>query len=124
MGETAYWRLRPNAPQPGAPLGPAEEIAEGSAREYSFGRGRSAFRMFVVRHLREYRGYLNICPHFSLPLNHEPDAFMSDGLIVCTRHFARFRPLDGMCVEGACEGSHLDPVPVEIGADGMLRIAG
>jgi hydroxyquinol 1,2-dioxygenase len=121
-GNAAYWQLRPNAPAAGALLGPAGEVPEGGAKAYRFGRGRSAVQMFVVRHEGQVRGYLNICPHFSRPLNHDPDAFLADGLIVCVRHFARFRPHDGLCVEGACEGSHLDPVPVVIDAEGMLRI--
>ncbi|WP_232492691.1 Rieske (2Fe-2S) protein [Novosphingobium kaempferiae] len=117
-----YWRLRPNAPLIGTDLCPADAITEGRAREFRFGRGRSMFRMFVVRHEGALRGYLNLCPHFSLPLNHEPDQFMIDGVILCVQHFARFSPLDGLCIDGACEGSHLDAVPVTVGTDGILRI--
>lgn len=93
-------------------LGSAEDVPEGGARGYQFGRGRSAFGMFVVRKNGSVRGYLNLCPHFSLPLNHVPHQFVSEGRIMCVQHFARFRLEDGYCTEGACEGRYLDPVPV------------
>lgn len=117
------WRSRPNAPEPGTVLGAAQEVPEGGAREYRFGRGRSAFGMFVVRTGGSVRGYLNLCPHFSLPLNHARDHFVVDGQIMCFQHFARFRLQDGFCFEGACEGRHLDPVPV-IERQGILFIGG
>lgn len=120
--ERDYWRLRPNAPASGALLGPVDDVPEGGAREYHFGRGRSAFHMFVVRHQGQLRGYLNLCPHYSMPLNHAPDSFVADDHIVCVQHFARFRPLDGLCVEGACVGGYLSPVPVVADDAGVLRI--
>ena len=69
------------------------------------------------------RGYLNLCPHFSLKLNQRGEQFLNDdgSLIRCTQHFAEFRIADGFCVAGACEGSFLDPVPVHV-ADGHLVI--
>lgn len=108
---------------PGTVLGPLVEIPEGKGREYVFGRGKSAFSMFVVRQGAEVWGYLNICPHFSLPLNYRAGEFMNeDGtLIRCSMHFAEFRIEDGACVAGAAEGCALDPVPVEV-VDGMVRI--
>lgn len=80
------------------------------------------FRMFVIRHKNLLLAYLNICPHFALPLNHEPHSFMAEGHILCVQHFARFRPQDGLCIEGACEGSRLDAIPLYQDADGTLRI--
>jgi nitrite reductase/ring-hydroxylating ferredoxin subunit len=118
-----YWRLRPRAPSPGTVLGPLEEVAEATGREYLFGRGKSAFSMFVVRRGKRVWGYLNICPHFSLPLNHRENAFLNPQgtLIRCTMHFAEFRVDDGLCVSGACEGCSLDPVPLII-ENGEIRI--
>lgn len=122
QGDGEYWRLRPHAPPLGAELCPADQIAEGQAKEFQFGRGRNVFRMFVIRHDGLARAYLNLCPHFSLPLNREPDQFMVDGLIVCLQHFARFKPADGLCIDGACEGSRLDTVPIHETESGVLRI--
>jgi nitrite reductase/ring-hydroxylating ferredoxin subunit len=122
-GDPTYWRLRPRAPSPGTVLGPLDEIPEGKGREYVFGRGKSAFSMFVVRRGPEVWGYLNICPHFSLPLNYRAGEFMNEegSLIRCSMHFAEFRIEDGYCVAGAAESCFLDPVPVEV-MEGLVRI--
>ncbi len=120
---TAWLRV-PHAPAPGTELGPIDAIADGGGREYRFGPEHDAFRMFVVRRGIEVFGYLNICPHFSLRLNHRGDQFTTrDGEIMCSMHFALFRFDDGACVEGACPGRSLDPVPLEVTPAGTLRIA-
>jgi nitrite reductase/ring-hydroxylating ferredoxin subunit len=118
-----YWRFRPRAPALGTVLGPLADLPDRRGREYRFGRGASAFCMFVVRHGALLRGYLNLCPHFSLKLNQRGEEFLNDdaSLIRCTMHFAEFRIDDGFCVAGACEGSFLDPVPVHV-IDGHLVI--
>lgn len=117
-----YWKLRPNAPTSGSVLGPATEIPADGAREYRFGRGRSAFSMFVVRSEEGLHGYLNICPHYSMSLNHERDEFVSHGQIQCVQHFALFRRDDGLCVDGACIDNYLSPIPLYEGEDGIVRI--
>lgn len=121
--EPGYWRLRPRAPMPGATLGPLGEIPEGKGKEFIFGRGKSAFSMFVIRRGDEVWGYLNIRPHFSLPLNYRAGEFMNEdgSLIRCSMHFAEFRIEDGFCVSGAAESCFLDPVPVEV-VDEVVRI--
>jgi nitrite reductase/ring-hydroxylating ferredoxin subunit len=110
------WRRRPYAPEPGAVLGPLDDVGDGKAREFTFGVGIASFRMFVVRRGEAVYGYVNQCPHYSLPLNHRPDQFLtrSGDKIMCTQHLALFRVEDGACLDGACEGRALDPVPVEV----------
>jgi nitrite reductase/ring-hydroxylating ferredoxin subunit len=122
-GDPNYWRLRPRAPAPGTVVGALEEIPDGAGKEFVFGRGKSAFSMFVIRKGREAWAYLNICPHFSLPLNCRGNSFVNDDgtLIRCTMHFAEFRIDDGFCVAGACEGSFLDPIPPRL-EDGRMVI--
>ena len=109
----------------GVELGPLDEIAVGQAKEYVFGRGTTVFSMFVVRQGgdRVY-GYLNLCPHYSMPLNYRAGQFMNgDGTrIRCTMHFAEFRVEDGYGVSGAAERCWLDPVPVVV-KDGVVHIA-
>ncbi len=119
-----YWRLRPRAPQPGAELGPLEAIPDPGAKEYVFGKGKSAFSMFVVRRGSAVYGYLNICPHYSSPLNARAGVFLNDAgtRIRCTMHFAEFRIEDGFGVAGAAENCWLDPIPLRI-EDGTIRIA-
>lgn len=117
------WRTRPRAPAPGAVLGPLDEIADGRAREYVFGRGTTVFSMFVVRRGEEVFGYLNICPHYSSALNVRSNGFTNDAgtRIRCSAHFAEFRIEDGYGVAGAAERCWLDPVPVEV-VEGEIRI--
>jgi nitrite reductase/ring-hydroxylating ferredoxin subunit len=117
------WKKRPFAPAQGDLLGPLDEIVDGKAKEYSFGVGIAAFRMFVVRQGEAAYAYVNQCPHYSLPLNHRPDQFLTHvgDKIRCVQHLALFRIEDGACLDGACEGRSLDPVPVEI-TDGLIRI--
>jgi nitrite reductase/ring-hydroxylating ferredoxin subunit len=118
------WRTMPRAQMPGTVLGPLAGIADGSAREYTFGRGTTVFSMFVVRRGEQVYGYLNLCPHYSSRLNCREGEFMnSDGTrIQCTAHFAEFRIEDGFGVEGAAEGCWLDPVPVHV-EHGMIVIS-
>ena len=117
-----YWRLRPRAPALGTVLGPLDSVPDRRGKEFVFGRGASAFSMFVVRRGDNVFGYLNLCPHFSLKLNQRGDEFSNDdaSLIRCTMHFAEFRIEDGFCVAGACEGSFLDPVPVHVAAGHLV----
>jgi nitrite reductase/ring-hydroxylating ferredoxin subunit len=123
-GDPSAWLRRAHAPAPGTELGRADAIADGQGVEYKFGPERDEFRMFVVRRGGALFGYLNICPHFSLPLNYRPDQFTTrDGEILCSMHFALFRMEDGVCIDGACPGRSLDPVPIEVTPNGMLRIA-
>lgn len=120
----AVWRLRPRAPEPGTVLGRLDDIPEATGREFVFGRGRSAFSMFVVRSGESVRGYLNLCPHFSLPLNARAGQFMNEDAsrIRCSMHFAEFRIEDGVCVAGAAEGGALDPIPLVVAADRTILI--
>ena len=123
-GDRGAWRRHPHAPAPGRPLVSVDAIPDGQGRELTFGPDHDRFRMFVVRFGRDVHAYLNVCPHFSLPLNYRADQFTTrDGEILCSMHFALFRPSDGVCIDGACPGRALDPVPVEVTADGALRIA-
>jgi len=115
-GAEKGWTLRPQAPSIGTVLGPIGQWADGAAREFVFGAGLNAFRMLVVRKGSRVFGYVNLCPHYSLPLNVRADEFLSrDGTrIMCRRHLAIFAIEDGLCIDGACIGSALDRVPLQI----------
>jgi len=122
--DPTLWRARPRAPSPGTILGPLSEIPDRDAKEYVFGRGTTVFSMFVVRRGHEVFGYLNICPHYSSPLNCREGEFMSQdrSRIQCSSHFAEYRIEDGFGVAGAGEGCWLDPVPVHVD-NGMIVIS-
>jgi nitrite reductase/ring-hydroxylating ferredoxin subunit len=122
--DPTLWRLRPRAPEPGAVLAPLDDIPDGDAKEYVFGRGTTVFSMFVVRRGEAVYGYLNICPHYSSPLNFRVGQFLNEDktFIRCTSHFAEFRIEDGYGVKGAAERCWLDPVPVRV-ERGMIVIS-
>jgi nitrite reductase/ring-hydroxylating ferredoxin subunit len=77
--------------------------------------------LFVVNSEAGVRAFENWCPHAGGPLNLFPDMFIAPDRqhIICTRHAARFRLGDGLCVHGPCVGRALHEVPVEIGPDGV-----
>ena len=116
------WRRRPNAPGPGTRLCGLEQIPDGSGREFRFGEGPDQFRMVVFRMGPSAWGYVNVCPHFWLPLNVLPEKFLisGPGRVMCSHHSAIFRFEDGFCVDGPVKGGHLDRVPVEVVANSVI----
>ncbi|RCK39421.1 Rieske (2Fe-2S) protein [Thalassospira xiamenensis] len=72
--------------------------------------------IFIVRDDAGVFGYVNSCPHIGVPLELEPDEFISNlgNEIICSTHGARFRIEDGLCVSGPCDGDMLEPVAVKI----------
>ena len=116
------WRRRPNAPGPGTRLCRLEQITDGSGREFKFGEGADQFRMVVFRTGPSAWGYVNVCPHFWLPLNVLPDKFLisGPGRVMCSHHSATYRFEDGFCVDGPVKGGRLDPVPVEVVGNSVM----
>ncbi|MGO1502642.1 MAG: Rieske (2Fe-2S) protein [Marinobacter sp.] len=55
------------------------------------------------------RAYLNQCPHMGVELNWMPGRFMDiDNLFLqCSTHGALFKPGDGECIAGPCQGDAL-----------------
>ncbi len=123
-GDPNAWRRRPRAPQPGTVLGPLSDVPLNGAKEYTFGGGKAKFSMFVVNRNGKFFAYLNLCPHYSSPLNVRDGEFMnpSGTRIRCSAHFAEFRIEDGFGVSGAAENCWLDPIGLEV-AEGEIRIA-
>ncbi len=109
------WRTKSNAPTSGTELGALTEIGP-SGKEFLFGKGLNTFRLFVVRQGDGARAYVNACPHYSLPLNHRPDEFLSRDRdrIMCRQHLALFAIDDGRCLDGACEGQGLQAIPIRL----------
>ncbi|RKE38377.1 nitrite reductase/ring-hydroxylating ferredoxin subunit [Paraburkholderia sp. BL23I1N1] len=76
--------------------------------------GREAFA--ATRRGDEAWAYRNVCPHFSIALNYEPNTFWAYDaeLLMCAHHSAMFRFEDGQCVDGPCQGAALTPVVIRI----------
>jgi nitrite reductase/ring-hydroxylating ferredoxin subunit len=72
----------------------------------------------------EVRAYKNECRHLPMPLDErEPRELWDEAgrFLVCSSHGARYRPEDGLCVTGPCEGSHLKPLPIVV-RDGVVLL--
>lgn len=71
-----------------------------------FGQERHGF---VLLWEEELRSFENRCPHWKTPLNTHGDGLLHrrEGMLVCHTHGALFRPDDGYCVIGPCEGDRL-----------------
>ncbi len=108
------WRALPGAPEPGTALCRADEVGEGNARVFTFGGGARRFEMFLLRREGRLMAYVNACPHQGTPLDLLPGHFYNRDktLLICRTHGARFRPDDGFCVRGPCDGESLVPVAV------------
>lgn len=109
------WQSHPDLPASGTRLCALGEIPDEGGRECTFGIGKENFRLVLLRRGDQVWSYLNFCPHFSLPLNYEPQTFITlDGLIMCAHHTAFFNFNDGRCVDGPCIGDGLVPLPTFI----------
>jgi nitrite reductase/ring-hydroxylating ferredoxin subunit len=109
------------APQ-GTILCPLSALDETGAKGMLVGEENDRHNLFVVREGDAVFGYINSCPHIGVPLEFEPDEFISEfgGEILCSTHGARFRIADGYCVSGPCSGDALEPVAVRIEGDNVV----
>ncbi|WP_275667846.1 Rieske (2Fe-2S) protein [Marinobacter salexigens] len=69
------------------------------------------------------RAYLNRCPHMGVELNWKPGRFMdSDNLFLqCSTHGALFKPKDGECIAGPCQGDALTALDLQE-SGGVLEV--
>lgn len=116
------WRAHRYAPAPGSLLCPVNSVDDGACKELRFGDGDGMLSLLVHRRGVEIRAYVNSCPHFSLPLNARPDAFllMPGARIMCAWHCAVFGLENGLCLEGPARGMSLESVPVKVRDDGIF----
>ena len=115
--------VNPARPLAGTPLCCLDEIAEPGAKGFDFRTGEAIFGGFVVRKDGLLLGYVDSCPHAGWPLAPLPDRYLTRDAdrIFCGGHGALFRVEDGFCTAGPCAGDSLEPWPVRLDADGMVR---
>ena len=92
-----------------------DDIPDGGALEVAAGQA-GAPGIVVLRRGDNAWAYRNLCPHFSIPLNYEPNTFWAYDaeLLMCAHHSAMFRFEDGQCIDGPCQGAALTPVAIRI----------
>ena len=69
------------------------------------------------------RVWVNLCQHIPIPLDSGSREFW-DGErrhLICLTHGATYRPRDGVCTAGPCEGERLQAVPHEV-RDGVILL--
>jgi nitrite reductase/ring-hydroxylating ferredoxin subunit len=110
------WASQIPAPPPGFRLCRLDAIQDGDCLEVHYGAGDKALSLVVMRSAGRAWAYLNVCPHFSLPLNAQPNSFLiaDERQVMCAYHCAIFKFEDGLCVEGPAVGMSLDAVAVRI----------
>lgn len=92
-----------------------DDVPDGGAVEIKAEEASEA-GIVMLRRGDQAWAYRNVCPHFSIPLNYEPNTFWAYDaeLLMCAHHSAMFRFEDGHCIDGPCEGAALTPVPIRI----------
>lgn len=97
------------------------ELTEGVGHECVVAREPEDLRIVLIRQGDAVLAYENRCPHFSLPLNFEPNRFwIYDGTtLMCAHHAAMFNLADGTCFDGPCKGAPLHPITTHI-EDGIV----
>ena len=116
--------MNPAQPGPGERLCAVADIGDPGAKGFVFRNGDALFAGFLVRRGETLVGYIDRCPHAGTPLALIRDRYLTreGDLILCTTHGAVFRPEDGLCVAGPCEGRSLWPWAIEV-VDGEVRTA-
>ncbi len=100
-----------------------DDIADGSAREFSYRSGSEIHDIFVQRKGDKIFAFVNVCPHAGTPLNMEEGAFMerTGKYLVCHTHGALFQLDDGLCVAGPCNGARLQSVDIKV-ENGIIKV--
>ena len=124
------WHTLPHAPLPGTLLGHMDEVGDGQVlMRQVFTAEDSAqqhpFKLLLLRSGQNILAYANRCAHFGVPLaaRQEQLLFQSHTSISCNVHYARYRWSDGVCDKGDCEGEALIGIPLQVDAQGRIRIA-
>ena len=98
------------------------DIREGEGRGFVFGAGMEREAFFVIRWHGALRAYRNACPHVGTPLDWPEDRFFdaSGDYLMCGTHGAVFRPEDGFCLEGPCQGRALTAAAITVEDGGIF----
>ena len=91
-----------------------DDIADGGALGLPQHRQLHPSGLVAVRQGEQVWVYVNRCPHFSVPLDFNPQRFCTyrGNVLMCAHHSALFRFADGHCIDGPCKGAQLEAVPV------------
>jgi nitrite reductase/ring-hydroxylating ferredoxin subunit len=124
------WDSLPHAPAPGTVLGKRDELQDGQVvlREVYANTDASRqnpFRILLLRSGPIVTAYVNRCVHFGVPLAERQEhlKFVPHVSLTCNVHYTRYRWSDGICDRGECVGEALTAIPLQLDAQGTIRIA-
>lgn len=103
----------------------AGALEHGAALKFWFERGDETVEGFVLRVQDEWVAYRNQCRHWTVDLDHGEGRFWSEKLrrIYCRTHGALFRPEDGFCDGGPCQGQSLEKFELRMdGEDAIVTV--
>mgnify|MGYP000205614247 CR=1 FL=1 len=91
------------------------ELPTNSTKSFSIDLEEDPLEVLVLTQQAEIYAYKNSCPHLGIPLNWQPDKFLSpdETHIQCSTHGALFTFEDGYCVAGPCSGQSLISLSLE-----------
>lgn len=92
-----------------------EPFSTKEVAEFSLETAQGKLDLFIIKHDEQFHAYHNQCPHLGIPLNWQPDDFLSldKAHIQCSTHGALFNPEDGYCIVGPCSGQNLTKLKIE-----------
>lgn len=98
------------------------DLADDQTRSFNVDTEQGILELFLLKQQEHVRAYQNHCPHLGIPLNWQPDQFLSlEGThIQCSTHGALFTLETGYCVAGPCAGQNLTPLSIEQREDGGI----
>jgi nitrite reductase/ring-hydroxylating ferredoxin subunit len=124
------WHTLPHAPAPGTLLGHRDGLQDGQVLLHQVFAGsdttqQNPFRVLLLRSGERITAFVNRCAHFGVPLaaKQELMQFQPHTSLSCNVHYARYRWSDGVCDRGDCEGESLVAIPLDVDAQGAIRIA-
>jgi nitrite reductase/ring-hydroxylating ferredoxin subunit len=105
-------------------LGLIGDLPDGCARGF-LPSGDGQTPVFVVRKGTRLYAYRDRCPHQAQRLAWRRDAYLNRAgdRIVCYGHGAEFEIASGQCVRGPCIGQSLEPVNLEVSAEGDIYLS-
>ena len=111
-------------PPPGTALMPLDQLPDGVCVAWQPTQPLRAAGLLLLRSGTDVTGFINLCPHFALPLNSPGSGVLMAGpaAVMCVHHCAVFRCSDGLCIDGPAAGRSLAAVPLAI-VDGMVHVA-